>query len=87
MPHKFNAARRDKNPKQKHLVTKWAEHDHGLRRRGDPTDWISEDVFPLWAAPPQMRHDGQAVYSDLAVELCLTPGMVFKQPLQPDRLL
>ncbi len=87
MPHKFNAARRDKNPTQKHRVTKWAEYDHGLRRRGDLTDWTSEDAFALWAAPPQMRHDGQAVYSDLAVELCLTPGMVFKQPLRTDRLL
>ena len=26
MPHKFNAFRRDKIPKQKHRVTNWAEY-------------------------------------------------------------
>ncbi|KKN02199.1 hypothetical protein LCGC14_1120220, partial [marine sediment metagenome] len=27
MPHKFNAFRRDKIPKQKHRVTNWAEYN------------------------------------------------------------
>jgi hypothetical protein len=35
----------------------------------------------LWAAAPRTTPGGQAVYSDLAIELCLTFGMVFKQPL------
>lgn len=34
MPHKFNADRRDKIPKQKHRVTNWAEYNESLRRRG-----------------------------------------------------
>jgi hypothetical protein len=42
MPHKFNADRRDKIPKQKHRVTSWAECNEGLRRRGDLTVWIVE---------------------------------------------
>jgi hypothetical protein len=33
MPHKFNADRRDKIPKQKQRVTNWAEYNEGLRRR------------------------------------------------------
>lgn len=33
MPHKLNAARRDKIPKQKHRVTNWAEYSKGLRQR------------------------------------------------------
>ena len=40
MPHKFNADRRDKIPKQKYRVTNWAEYNEGLRRRGDLTVWI-----------------------------------------------
>jgi len=47
MPHKFNADRREKFPKQKHRVTNWAEYNEGLRRRGDLMVWISEDALGL----------------------------------------
>lgn len=80
MPHKFNADRRDKILTQRHPVTNWAEYDESLRQRGDLTVWISDDALALWAAPPRMTSGGQAVYSDLAIELCLTLGMVFMQP-------
>ncbi|GAW36904.1 transposase DDE domain protein [Roseovarius sp. A-2] len=82
MPHKFNADRRDKIPKQKHRVNNWTEYNEGLRRRGDLTVWISEEALALWSAPPRTTPGGQPVYSDLAIELCLTFGMVFKQPLR-----
>lgn len=82
MPHKFNADRRDKIPKQKRRVTNCAEYDESLRRRGDLMVWISEEALALWAAAPRTTPGGQAVYSDLAIELCLTFGMVFKQPLR-----
>jgi hypothetical protein len=82
MPHKFNADRRDKIPKQKLRVTNWAEYNEGLRRRGDLTVWISEDALALWATPRRTTPGGQPYYSDLAIELCLTLGMVFKQPLR-----
>ena len=82
MPHKFNADRRAKIPKQKRRVTNCAEYDESLRRRGDLTVWISEEALALWAAAPLTTPGGQAVYSDLAIELCLTFGMVFKQPLR-----
>ena len=82
MPHKFNADRRNKIPKQKRQVTNCAEYDESLRRRGDPTVWISEEALALWTAAPRTTPGGQAVYSDLAIELCLTFGMLFKQPLR-----
>ena len=82
MPHKFNADRRDKIPKQKQRVTNWAEYNEGLRRRGDLTVWISEDAIGLWSAARRMTRGGQRSYSNLAIELCLTLGMVFKQPLR-----
>ena len=47
MPHKFNADRREKFPKQQHRVTNWAEYNEGLRRRGDLMVWISEDALGL----------------------------------------
>lgn len=82
MPHKFNADCRNKIPKQKRRVTNCAAYDESLRLRGDLTVWISEEARSLWAAAPRTTHGGQAVYSDLAIELCLTFGKVFKQPLR-----
>ena len=58
MPHKFNAARRDKIPKQKHRVTNLAKYNEGLRQRGDLTVWISEDALALWAAPRRKTRGG-----------------------------
>jgi hypothetical protein len=82
MPHKFNADRRDKIPKQKQQVTNCAEYDESLRQRGDLTVWISDDALAVWSAPPRTTPGGQPVYSDLAIEMCLTLRMVFKQPLR-----
>mgnify|MGYP002633017722 CR=1 FL=1 len=82
MPHKFNADRRNKIPKQKHRVTNWSEYNESLRRRGYMTVWISEAALGLWSAPRRMTRGGQRRYSDLAIELCLTLGLVFKQPLR-----
>ena len=82
MPHKFNADRRDEIPKQKYQVTNWAEYNEGLRRRGDLTVWINEDAVGLWSAPRRSTRGGHRLYSDLAIELCLTLGVVFRQPLR-----
>lgn len=82
MPHKFNADRRGKIPQQKHQVTNWAEYNESLRRRGDLTVWISEEALTLWSSPRRRKPGGQPVYSDLAIETCLTLGMVFRQPLR-----
>jgi len=82
MPHKFNADRRDKIAKQKHRVTNWAEYNESLLRRGDLTVWISEEALASWSAAPRTTPGGQPVYSDLAIETCLTLGMVFRQPLR-----
>ena len=82
MPHKFNADRRGKIPKQKYRVTNWAEYNESLRRRGDLTVWINKDALGLWSAPRRTTRGGQRRYSDLAIEICLTLGVVFKQPLR-----
>ena len=82
MPHKFNADHRNRIPKQKQRVTNWAEYDESLRRRGDLTVWISDEALALWSAPPRTTPGGQLAYSDLAIEMCLTLRMVFKQALR-----
>jgi hypothetical protein len=47
LPHKFNAAHRDKIPKQKYCVTNWSEYNEGLRRRGDLTVWVCDGIDKL----------------------------------------
>jgi hypothetical protein len=82
MPHKFNAEHRVKIPKQKYRVANWSDYNESLRQRGDLTVWISEDALGLWSAPRRTTPGGQRCYSDLAIETCLTLGMVFHQPLR-----
>lgn len=82
MPHKYNSDRRANIPKQKHRVTNWSDYNESLRRRGDLTVWICEDDLELWSAPRRTTRGGQPRYSDLAIEICLTLGLVFKQPLR-----
>jgi hypothetical protein len=82
MAHKFNADLGDNIPKQKQRVTNWAEYDESQRRRGDLTVWIRDHALSLWEAAPRKTPGSQPSYSDLAIELCLTFGIVFKQPLR-----
>ena len=71
MPHKFNAARRDKFDKVQYRVINWAEYNESLRQRGDLTIWVSEEAQSVWSAPRRTSRGGQRRYSDLAIETCL----------------
>ncbi len=82
MPHKFNAAQRHKFAKKRYRVTNWAEYNESLRRRGDLTVWINSEMLNLWTAPRRVSRGGQQRYSDMAITICLTLGLVYKQPLR-----
>ena len=82
MPHKFNDARRHVFPRQRFRVTNWAEYNEALRRRGDLTIWFEDGVADLWSAPRRRTRGGQARYSNLAIEICLSPRLVFGLPLR-----
>ena len=82
MPHKFNAGRRHKFAKQKYRVTNWRKYNESLRNRGDLTTWISSDAQKNRAAPRRVSRGGQPRYSDMAITMCLTLGMVYKLALR-----
>ncbi|MFA3919899.1 transposase [Ruegeria hyattellae] len=82
MPYKFNDARRDKFPKAKYRVTNCSEYNESLPRRGDVTIWISDELVKSWRSPRRKTRGGQARYSDLAIEICLTLRAVFRLPLR-----
>lgn len=81
-PYKFNNARRNKFPKATYRVTNCSEYDESLRRRGDVTIWVSDDVVKNWASPRRKTRGGQSLYSDLAIEISLTLRVVFRLPLR-----
>jgi hypothetical protein len=82
MPHKFNATRRHKFEKKRYRVTNWSSYNESLRKRGDLTIWIDAEALELWIAPRRTSRGGQPRYSDLAITICLTLGVVYKQPLR-----
>jgi len=82
MPHKFNTSRRHKFEKKRQKVTNWRVYNEGLLQRGDVTIWLSAEVEDKWLADKRQTPGGQPTYSDMVISVCLTLGMVFKQPLR-----
>lgn len=82
MPFKHRDAVRDKFPKAKYRVTNWAAYTDSLRQRGDLTIWFDLESRSSWHAAGPRTRGGQPVYSDLAIEICLTLRVVFGLPLR-----
>ena len=82
MPFKHNAARRHRIPKQRYRVTNWPAYEAGLGRLADLTFWLDEAALAGWQAPRRTTPGGQPQYSDLAIELVLTPRLVFPLALR-----
>src|SRR3712207_4044478 len=82
MPFKHNAARRHRIPTARYRVRNWREYEAGLTRRGDLTLWLDEAAMAGWQAPRRTTPGGQALYSDLAIELVLILRLVFHLALR-----
>ncbi len=74
MAYKFNARCRHKFDPKKYSITNWSDYNESLRRRGDVTMWIDENVVDLWAAPTSSSRARPAIFSDYAIEICLQVG-------------
>ena len=64
----------------RYRTTNWSSYTEALRRRGSLLIWLDKDM--TWLAP----HDGSpgrpAVFSDAAIQFCLTIKVLFKLPLR-----
>ena len=78
----MNADRRHHIPKQRHLVTNWAEYDAALRQRGSLTVWFTDAAIAAWRAAPRTTRGGQPYYSALAITTALTLRAVFRLALR-----
>jgi len=82
MPFKFNASRRHRIPRARYRVRNWPAYEAGLKRRGDLTLWIEEAALDGWQAPRRNTPGGQAIYSDLAIEMVLMLRIAFRLALR-----
>ena len=82
MPYKFNDARRYKFEKKRYRISNWAVYNLSLRQRGDVTVWLRPGGEGFVARRALQIRGGQPTYSDLAITVCLTLGMVYKPPLR-----
>ena len=53
----------------------WPSYNAALKRRGSLTIWFDPDM--IWAANPTGKRGRQPVYSDAAVQTCLTMKVLF----------
>lgn len=53
----------------------WPAYNKALKRRGALTIWFDPDM--TWAAKPTGKRGRQAVYSDPAIQTCLTMNVLF----------
>ena len=53
----------------------WPAYNKALKRRGSLTIWFHPDK--VWAAEPTGKRGLQPVYSDAAVQICLTMKVLF----------
>jgi hypothetical protein len=58
----------------------WSTYNASLRERGSLTVWF--DLSTPWHAGPSGKRGGQLVYSDAAIQACLTIKVLFGLPLR-----
>lgn len=68
--------------KDKHKVRNWRAYNEGLKQRGALTLWISEEALREWRYQGERRRGAQPIYSELAIETCLTLRLLYHLPLR-----
>ncbi len=84
MPYKYNQSHRHHIPKSASKTRDWPSYNKSLKRRGDITVWLSEDVIAQWYESERV-YDGTGapkLYTDLAILTVHEIRQVFKLPLR-----
>jgi hypothetical protein len=64
----------------RYRTTNWSSYTASLRKRGSLLIWLDKDM--TWLAPPDGSPGRPAVFSDAAIQFCLTIKVLFKPPLR-----
>jgi len=54
----------------RYKTTNWSSYNAALKRRGSLTIWFDPEM--TWEAAPSGKRGGQQIYSDVAIQACLT---------------
>src|SRR6218665_109081 len=61
--------------KARYKITNWAAYNAALKTRGDLTIWLDKDM--QWYAPASGKRGHQRVFSDAAIQFCLSIKCLF----------
>jgi hypothetical protein len=61
-------------------TTNWCSYTSSLRKRGSLLIWLEKEM--TWLAPPDGKPGRPVVFSDAAIQFCLTIKVLFKLPLR-----
>lgn len=64
-----------KGMKQRYKTTNWGEYNAALKARGSLTIWLDKDM--QWYAPASGKRGRQRVFSDTAIQFCLSIKCLF----------
>lgn len=64
----------------RYKTTNWRDYNAALKRRGSLTIWLDPQV--QWVAMPSGRRGRQRVFSDAAIQTCLTTKVLFGMALR-----
>ena len=64
----------------RYRTTNWSSYNAALRKRGSLLIWLDKDM--VWLAPHDGRPGRPSVFSDAAIQFCLTIQVLFKLPLR-----
>lgn len=69
-----------KPPPARYRTTNWSSYNASLRKRGSLLIWVDREV--TWLAPRDGRPGRPPVFSDAAIQFCLSIKVLFKLPLR-----
>ena len=64
-----------KGAKLRYKTTNWAQYYAALKARGSLTIWLDKDM--QWYAPASGRRGRQQIFSDAAIQFCLSIKCLF----------
>ena len=67
----------------RYKIRNWKQYEAGLIQRGSIRFWINDDAIDQWNPEAKDKTRGrQEEYSDLAIQICLTFRLLYRQALR-----
>jgi IS5 family transposase len=66
--------------KERYKLSNWSEYNKSLKKRGSLTIWFEEGMKDNWLYSGKQKPGGKIIYSEVAIEFCLTIRSLFRLP-------